>query len=98
MYDWILASKEKPPCSNDPDALGPEVLVWPRADGATAFYGRRATGKPEFYRFGAVVHVTHWMPLPYPPKVATLTSGEITKVLRISRSQEKRIKAQKGKR
>lgn len=68
---WIDASQRKPPCSRDPDALGTEVLIWPRFRdevGATAFYGRRATGRPAFYKHGAEIHtVKYWAYLPDGP-------------------------------
>lgn len=59
------------------DAHGVEVLIWPRdlgepgaQFGATAFYGRRATNEPYFYKYGVVVHgVTHWRELPPAPVV-----------------------------
>lgn len=70
---WISIDTARPTCSNDPDALGTPVLIWPRdnhtdrqhsMDGF-AYYGRRATGRPTFYLFGAEIHgVTHWMPMP----------------------------------
>ena len=73
---WIKVREAKPPCSRDKDALGTPVLIWPRnpqpeqggVDGH-AYYGRRATGLPRFYKYGAVIYgVTHWMPLPEGPK------------------------------
>lgn len=70
--EWFPVTGKKPLCSRDPDSLGTEVLVWPRDlpdIGATVFYGRRATGKPEFYKYGAVVHgITHYAYLPEGPK------------------------------
>ena len=71
MSEWINFPEKKPYCSRDKDALGTEVLIWPRpsAGNATAFYGRRVTGRPEFYKYGAVIHgVRWWKPLPMPPK------------------------------
>jgi hypothetical protein len=71
LNGWIDVKKRKPKCSLKPGSLGVEVIIWPRcANGeATAFYGRRCTDKPTFYRYGAVIHgVTHWMELPEPPK------------------------------
>lgn len=70
---WIDVKQRKPQCKRDPDALGIEVLIWPRdlfeGVGATAFYGRRATGRPEFYKHGsAIPGVTHWAYLPDGPK------------------------------
>jgi hypothetical protein len=71
---WIDVTQRKPPCKRDPDALGVEVLIWPRDIhdvGATAFYGRRATGRPAFYKHGASIEglVTHWAYLPDGPAV-----------------------------
>lgn len=69
--EWFSVTQKKPPCSRDLNALGTEVLIWPRDDGeigATVFYGRRATGKPEFYKYGAIIHsITHWAHLPGGP-------------------------------
>lgn len=67
---WISVADRLPKCPRQPGAMGVEVLVYPRAAGgeATAFYGRRVTAEPMFYRYGAVVcNVTHWMPLPAAP-------------------------------
>lgn len=65
---WLDVKMVKPECKRDPDALGTAVLIWPRnpqderrpdVDGF-AYYGRRATGKPAFYLYGAEIHgVTH---------------------------------------
>lgn len=66
---WISVDVRLPPCPRGRDNLGTQVLVWPYVDGsATAYYGRRVTGKPTFYLYGAVARVTHWMPLPEGPK------------------------------
>lgn len=67
---WTPVSEAKPPCSRDDYALGTPVLIWPRltTDGF-AYYGRRATGRPDFYLHGAaLVGVTHWMSMPKGPK------------------------------
>lgn len=72
---WLPVSMVKPSCKRDPDALGTPVLIWPRGRGQNgdsldgfAYYGRRATGKPTFYLFGAEIHgVTHWQPMPKGP-------------------------------
>ena len=76
MSGWLEVEMIKPKCPRDPDALGESVLIWPRnpqgdehsgVDGH-AYYGRRATGKPAFYKHGAEIHgVTHWMPMPKGP-------------------------------
>lgn len=76
FMEWIRVDQAKPRCKRDPDELGVEVLIWPRnlpygsADdvGSTAFYGRRATGKPTFYKYGAEIHgITHWAYMPDGP-------------------------------
>ena len=75
MNKWISVKIKKPPCSRSIDALGTPVLVWPRPtkhevgmDGF-CYYGRRATGRPEFYLYGAVVlGVEFWQPMPAGPK------------------------------
>jgi hypothetical protein len=73
MDAWLEVVMIKPRCPRKLDALGEPVLIWPRnphgfeADGH-AYYGRRATGKPTFYKYGAEIHgVTHWMPMPAGP-------------------------------
>jgi hypothetical protein len=69
-FNWLSIEKVKPKCSRDPDALGVPVLIWPRKthEYGVAYYGRRATGKPAFYLYGAEISgVTHWMPLPLGP-------------------------------
>lgn len=66
---WVSVDTRLPKCLRGRDDLGTQVLVWPHVDGsAVAFYGRRATGRPTFYLYGAVARVTHWMPLPEGPK------------------------------
>lgn len=80
MSKWIDVNMVKPRCPRDPDALGTPVLIWPRnpkdiqgggrlssIDGH-CYYGRRANGKPEFYKYGAVVNgVKFWQPMPSGP-------------------------------
>ncbi len=69
--DWIKVSDRKPRCPRAKDALGTEVLIFPRGPHGyiQACYGKRATGKPTFYMHGAEIHgVTHWMPLPANPR------------------------------
>ncbi len=83
-FGWLSVEMVKPRCSRDKDALGEPVLIWPRnpkgyehhgLDGH-AYYGRRATGRPAFYKHGAEIHgVTHWMPMPKGPNVE-LTGAE----------------------
>ncbi len=73
---WISIKTARPPCKRDPDAPGTPVLIWPRhtrnvyqweVDGF-CYYGRRATGRPSFYLFGAAIEgVTHWQLLPKGP-------------------------------
>jgi hypothetical protein len=67
---WIDVRERKPKCPRDENALGTHVLIWPRDERyATAFYGKRATGRPAFYVYGAEIHgVTHWASLPDGPK------------------------------
>ena len=75
--EWIPIAKKKPPCKRDPEAFGTPVLIWPREpdpigsmgiDGH-CYYGRRATGNPAFYKYGAEIRgITHWMPMPTGPK------------------------------
>lgn len=67
---WIPVDKRKPAKGQRLNALGVEVLIWPRdPDNGTAFYGRRITHAACFYKHGAVLEgVTHWMPLPKGPK------------------------------
>lgn len=75
MSKWISVKEKKPPYKRDPDALGTPVLFWPvnpdksnSVDGF-GYYGRRATGRPAFYLFGAEIHgVTHWQPFPEGPQ------------------------------
>ena len=72
---WLDVKKTKPLCSRDKHVLGTPVLIWPRnpleqdnVDGH-AYYGRRATGRPAFYKYGAeILGVTHWMNLPDGPR------------------------------
>jgi hypothetical protein len=67
---WISVVERLPKCSRTKGSMSVEVLVWPLTESgeATAFYGRRVTDTPAFYRYGAVInHVTHWQPLPAPP-------------------------------
>jgi hypothetical protein len=74
--NWISVKVAKPHCPRNPNALGTPVLIWPRdpiGDSTGigyACFGRRATGRPAFYLYGAEIHgVTHWQPLPEGPKV-----------------------------
>ncbi|WP_446903053.1 DUF551 domain-containing protein [Burkholderia sp. YIM B11467] len=74
---WISVDDQLPPYNRKIGSLGVEVLIWPAMESGerTAFFGRRVSQKPSFYRYGALVHgVTHWMPLPANPDVAH--SGE----------------------
>lgn len=72
---WIDVNVMKPSCPRDPDALSTPVLIWPRnpdrerqgVDGH-AYYGRRATGKPAFYKYGVEIHgIKYWMLMPKGP-------------------------------
>lgn len=71
---WIDVDVKKPPCPRAADAFGTPVLIWPqnlidiKAPQPFAYYGKRATGSPAFYLYGAEIHgVTHWAPLPSGP-------------------------------
>ena len=74
--NWIdVTAKKKPKYNRKKGSFGTPVLVWPYQefkDGplvvTVGFYGRRITDEPSFYRHGAVIEPTHWMPLPDPPK------------------------------
>ena len=76
MTKWLSVKMVKPPCPRSKDALGTPVLIWPRnpcglfsgVDGF-CYYGKRATGRPEFYLYGAVIHgITHFQLMPKGPK------------------------------
>lgn len=72
---WISVQDELPKCSKKPDSLGVEVLIWPpHEDGSrTAFYGRRQSREPNFYKYGALLgHVEFWR---YPPPPPTTSAG-----------------------
>ena len=66
---WIPVSKRPPAKGQRMNALGVEVLIWPRFGGdATAYYGKRFSIEANFYKYGALIlGVTHWMPLPKGP-------------------------------
>jgi hypothetical protein len=71
---WISVKEFLPRSRMGRDALGIPVLIWPRnsgqseADGA-AYFGRRATGKLAFYKYGVEIHgVEAWQYLPRGPK------------------------------
>ena len=67
---WISVQDELPKCSKKPDSFGVEVLIWPpHEDGSrTAFYGRRQSREPNFYKYGALLgHVEFWRYPPPPP-------------------------------
>jgi len=72
--DWIPVKTAKPKCPRSQNSLGTLVLILTRCPKGSsvsgfAYYGRRATGKPAFYLFGAEIFgVTHWMPMPDGPK------------------------------
>ncbi|MDN7545062.1 DUF551 domain-containing protein [Burkholderia cenocepacia] len=68
--EWIAVDDKLPPYNRKIGSLSVEVLIWPAMESGerTAFFGRRISRKPTFYRYGAPVHgVTHWMPLPTEP-------------------------------
>ncbi|RSB84924.1 DUF551 domain-containing protein [Burkholderia cenocepacia] len=67
---WITVEERLPTCNRKAGSLGVEVLIYPAMETGerTAFFGRRISRKPMFYRYGAPVHgVTHWMPIPDAP-------------------------------
>lgn len=69
---WVSVEEGLPKHNKKPGTFGVEVLIAPQVDGlATAFYGRRVTNKPGFYRHGAAIHdITHWRYLPALPTEA----------------------------
>ncbi|KWH34170.1 hypothetical protein WL99_06120 [Burkholderia cepacia] len=75
---WISIDEKLPTCNRKAGSLGVEVLIYPAMETGerTAFFGRRISEKPMFYRYGAPVHgVTHWLPLPEDPaQCAPMTS------------------------
>lgn len=75
---WISVDERLPECSSKDGSLGVEVIIWPRIEGGreqTAFFGRRVTADPWFYKYGETLHVTHWLPLPAAPHAAEQASG-----------------------
>ena len=73
VREWISVQDELPKCSKKPDSFGVEVLIWPpHEDGSrTAFYGRRQSRDPNFYKYGALLgHVEFWRYPPLPPTSA----------------------------
>ncbi|MPV69423.1 DUF551 domain-containing protein [Burkholderia sp. BE17] len=67
---WISVDEKLPTFNRKAGSLGVEVLIYPAMETGerTAFFGRRISQKPMFYRYGAPVHgVTHWMRLPEKP-------------------------------
>ena len=70
---WISVKTGLPKCSKKSGSLGVEVLIWPpHEDGSrTAFYGRRQSCEPNFYKYGALLgHVEFWRYPPHPPTSA----------------------------
>ena len=75
VREWISVQDELPKCSKKPESFGVEVLIWPpHEDGSrTAFYGRRQSREPNFYKYGALLgHVEFWR---YPPPPPTSAEG-----------------------
>ena len=70
---WRDAKKEKPRYSRKKDALGTPVIVWSEGEVKQAFYGTRASNRPDFYLYGAVLEVSWWMPMPPAPLEACAT-------------------------
>ncbi|MDI9680433.1 DUF551 domain-containing protein [Burkholderia cenocepacia] len=75
---WTKVDEKLPPYNRKIGSHGVEVLIWPAMESGerTAFFGRRISQKPMFYRYGAPVHgVTHWMPIPDAPIDAARAGG-----------------------
>ena len=75
---WTRVDEKLPPYNRKIGSHGVEVLIWPAMESGerTAFFGRRISQKPMFYRYGAPVHgVTHWMPVPDGPNDAARAGG-----------------------
>ncbi|KGC02943.1 hypothetical protein DM81_3435 [Burkholderia multivorans] len=75
---WISVDERLPKFDRKAGSFGTEVLIWPPMESGerTAFFGRRVSTKPSFYRYGAPVYgVTHWMPLPDAPADAARAQG-----------------------
>lgn len=71
MSEWISVKDKLPKCSKENGSCGVEVIIHPPINHGerTAYFGRRQTDKPNFYKYGAVLsEVTHWMHLPPPPE------------------------------
>jgi hypothetical protein len=70
---WVSIKERLPKCDNEKDSFGVEVIVYPYigdCDSAvgTAFFGKRITCNPSFYKYGALIDgITHWQPLPKAP-------------------------------
>jgi len=70
---WISVEDRLPECDMRDGSIGIEVLVYPPVERGeqTAFYGRRVSTEPGFYKYGAEIgNITHWMPLPAAPALA----------------------------
>jgi hypothetical protein len=68
--NWISVDERLPEHNKKRGSFGVEVIVYPQPEKgeSTAFYGRRHSDKPEFYKYGSrLTGVTHWMPLPAAP-------------------------------
>lgn len=71
---WISVKTKHPKCTRE----STPVLIWPRNGGhdepgvridGFCYYGTRATGRPDFYLFGApIAGVEYWALLPDGPK------------------------------
>ena len=66
MSEWISVKDKKPDCGisvigvlKDPDGLPPV---------SECFYISSEFDNPYFPLFGSIQEITHWMPLPEPPK------------------------------
>jgi hypothetical protein len=78
--NWISVNDRLPELTRAQaraNARGVPVLIWPHhAEPGTsptpfAYYGRRHSHRREFYIYGRVIDVTHWMPLPQGPSEGT---------------------------
>lgn len=74
---WNPVEKKLPllnEAQKHPNSFGVQVLIHPpvvvhgSSPEHVGFYGCRYSDEPRFYLHGRIIDVTHWMPLPEPPK------------------------------